>query len=183
METVQERLATSCRCGLWAVLALGLGAQPAHAQPNTATRLDVTPFVGGVFASDLEDAAPAFGVAIGLGLNRHVGLEGEIGYTHDLVPGTDAGVAVIMVTGNLLYHLTTQNAAVRPYGTVGGALVRFDTQPGRTEADVEIAVNAGGGMKVRVGANVQLRGDLRFIHVDNAPNFWRAYGGVTVGLR
>lgn len=142
----------------------------------------MTPFIGGVFASDLEAPAPAFGVAIGLGLTRRVGLEGEIGYTHDLMPGAGAGVRVIMLTGNLLYHLTTPNVVVRPYGTVGGALVRFDTQPGPTDADVEVAVNAGGGMQVRVGANVQLRGDLRFIHVDNAPNFWRAYGGVTVGL-
>ena len=68
----------------------------------------------------------------------------------------------------------------RSYGSVGGLLARLD--PPTTGATVEIALTAGGGGLVQVHDRAWLRGDLRFVHVNDAPNFWRALVGLTVGL-
>ena len=165
------------------LLVLGIGAATVRAQSEPPSTWAVTPFVGRVFAGDLGRSATTFGVALSLRVAGPLGLEGELGYAPDLDPDVARDVSTLMVSGHLLYHFLAADRPVAPYASVGGALVRLATGvQDVVRSVVELAVTAGGGATVRIGRGLRVRADLRFVHVDNAPNFWRASGGLTVGL-
>jgi|TARA_B100002003_G_scaffold236818_1_gene253214 hypothetical protein len=91
----------------------------------------------------------------------------------------DTGWTVSLVAGSLLYHPVTAGR-LTPYGLLGLSLARLSTG-GQAAADVEVelALDVGGGVWLRVAGPFALRADVRFIHIDNAPNFWRAASGLT----
>ena len=81
-------------------------------------------------------------------------------------------------TGSLLYHPFTVGR-LTPYALLGGSLARLSTGGPAPQTAVELAVDVGAGFWLRGAGPLALRTDLRFIHIDNAPNFWRAVAGVT----
>ncbi len=154
------------------------------ALPTATQRLPrwvVTPSAGGVFGSDLDEPSATVGIAVGLAAARRLTLESEISRVAEL-----AGLALPLgsawlFSGRLLYLAAPADARVVPYGSIGGSFVRL-TRAGEGNTEVEIAGTAGGGSFVRLATRLWLRGDLRFIHVNDAPNFWRGSLGLTVGF-
>ncbi len=138
------------------------------------------PFVGVAFAGDLDQRAHGIGFALALQWTSHLDLEGELGYLPDLTDHPDS--SALLLSGDAVYHVLASHRSLVPYGAIGGTLARLDTGTReRRKTATEVAVNIGGGVKVRVTDSVWLRGDLRFIHIDNAPNFWRSYGAMSFG--
>ena len=80
---------------------------------------------------------------------------------------------------SLLYHPFTAGR-LTPYGLLGASLARLSTGRAGAETEVDLAVDFGGGIWLRVARPLALRADVRFIHIDDAPNFWRAVAGITV---
>ena len=89
------------------------------------------------------------------------------------------GWTVSLVVGSLLYHPFTAGR-LTPYGLLGASLARLSTGRAGAETEVDLAVDFGGGIWLRVARPLALRADVRFIHIDDAPNFWRAVAGITV---
>ena len=173
------------RCG-WVVLlaAAGLHGAVAHAaaQPR-GTEWTVSVVAGGLFAGDLAagERELTYGGALGLGVGLGFSLEAEVAAVPNLRQFGD--VRLLLGTGSLLFHPLTAGG-VTPYGLLGASLARISTTRAgmAAERDVELAVDFGGGLWLRVSGPLALRADVRFIHIDNAPNFWRAATGLTLTL-
>ena len=177
-----ETVTAAGRLGRVMLLALACttaAAAPAGAQPSAAG-WTVSVVAGSLFDGDLApgEREPTYGVGVGLGVGRGFSLEAEVAAIPALSQFGE--VALLVGTGSLLYHPFTAGR-VTPYGMLGASLARLSTSQAET-TDVELAVDVGGGLWVRVRGPFSLRADVRFIHIDNAPNFWRAAGGVTLGL-
>ncbi len=170
---------------LWVgcLLALAVGSvlgtpAPAAAQVGD-TGWTVSLVAGSLFGGDLEsrEREPTYGGAVGLGVGGGVSLEAEVATIPRLRQFGD--VELLIGTGSLLYHPVTAGR-LTPYGLLGLSLARLSTG-GQAAADVEVelALDVGGGVWLRVAGPFALRADVRFIHIDNAPNFWRAASGLT----
>ena len=154
------------------------------ARPIAAQHLPrwvVTPSAGGVFGSELDEPSVTVGVAVGLAAARRLAVESEVSRVAEL-----AGLALPLgsawlFSGRLLYLAAPAEARVVPYGSIGGSFVRL-TRAGVGNTEVEIAGTVGGGGFVRLATRLWLRGDLRFIHVNDAPNFWRGSLGLAAGF-
>ena len=177
-------------------LAAGLlAAAPAHAQsalpePNT---FDITPFVGfgtgfGDDALDPFNPSSSFllGVAVGYNFTTNLSLEGELGIIPDINGDTnnvDLGITTFSANG--VYHFDTQTKFV-PYATfgIGFGSASLDIEGvDDEESNTEFLYNLGGGVKYPVTDRLQVRGDVRYVSInDENPNFWRFYGGVTFGF-
>ncbi len=67
------------------------------------------------------------------------------------------------------------------YGMGALSLVRI--RPGlRAPSEVQPAFELGGGVQVWASHALAVRVDSRFVHIDDAPNFRRTVGGVTLRL-
>ena len=152
---------------------------PASAQVSGGGTWHVTPFLGAAFQSDATETTTTFGGAVGTAVITHLGLEAEIAVIPDLLTRVGDFKAALL-SGHVLYS-PLGNAPVLPYGLVGGAFVRL-TDEAQVGTATEVAMTLGGGVWVSVSDWISLRTDLRFIHVNNAPNLWRAYGGATFSL-
>jgi opacity protein-like surface antigen len=185
--------------GLVGALGLAAGlfaAAPAQAQssmPDPGT-YDITPFLGLTFGAgddalnslDLSGSSLVVGGAFAYNWTTTLAFEGELGILPDVAGDNDAlDVKVTTLSGNVLYHFDTGTNIV-PYATVGLGFGRtsFDLDNGPDDANTELAVNFGGGVKADVAHNLQVRGDLRYFNInDENPNFWRLYGGVVFRIR
>ena len=104
-------------------------------------------------------------------------LEAEVAAIPALRQSDD--IELLIGTGSLLYHPFTAGR-LTPYGLLGASLARLSTGRANAETEVELALDVGGGFWLRVVGPLALRTDVRFIHIDDAPNFWRAAAGVTL---
>jgi opacity protein-like surface antigen len=158
------------------------------AQPKTWT---VSPFMGGSMGLDADGAGGnslGIGVGVGYDLTSNIGFEGELGYLFDAAG--DTGIVDWSVTnfsGNFIYHFDVKR--VTPYATFGLGFERSSIDPDDETlqlvmpSSTEIAFNFGGGVKYPLTPSLLLRGDLRrFQANDFAPDFWRAYAGLTFTL-
>jgi len=163
---------------LLAVASAAGVAVPAGAQPGD-TGWTVSVVAGNLFGGDLDTGArePTYGGAVGRGVGRGVSLEADVAAIPALRQFGD--IALLIGTGSVLYHPFTAGR-LTPYGLLGASLARLSTGRTDTETEVELAVDVGGGLWLRVAGPLALRVDVRFIHIDNAPNFWRAVAGVTL---
>ena len=163
---------------LLAVVCVAGAAVPARAQPGD-TGWTVSLVVGSLFGGDLEtgERERTYGGAVGLEVGRGVSLEVEVAAGSELQQFGD--IELLIGTGSLLYHPFT-TGRLTPYGLLGASLARLSTGRADTETQVELAVDVGGGFWLWVAGPLALRGDIRFIHIDNAPNFWRAVAGITI---
>ena len=162
-----------------ALLAI-LPVMPAHAQVSWSGPWSMTPFVGQAFAGDLDERVESFGGAVARRFGSDVGLEAELGFVPRLVSqGTESDV--VLLAGHVLYH-PTERVLFQPYGSVGGAFVRLTSGAAQADASTDVAMTLGGGGWVAMREWMALRVDARFFHVNNAPNFWRVYGGITFVL-
>lgn len=186
---------------VFTVLSILAPAAPAAAQslaePDTWT---VTPFLSssidvgmprpGEFGNPDLDNSVGIGAAIGYDLTHNVGFEGEVSHLFDTAGSTDAvDWAVSNFSVNGIYHFDVKR--VTPYATFGIGVARssFDRKGGggneleRELSSTEVAVNFGGGVKYPLNRRWVVRGDLRrFQANDQAPDFWRLYGGVTITI-
>ena len=150
-----------------------VGAQPGH------TGWTVSLVAGSLFGGDLEtgEREPTYGGGVGLGVGHGVSLEAEVAVIPELRQFGD--IELLIGTGSLLYHPFTAGR-LTPYGLLGASLARVSSGLAGAETEVELAVDFGGGIWLRVAGPLALRADVRFIHIDDAPNFWRAVAGITV---
>jgi hypothetical protein len=170
---VRVRYSLSLKTGLGpAVLPLLLAAlvQPPEA---LAQRLEVSPYVGGLFAEDLEleelDNAPIFGARASLRLVQGLGVEGQIGYaplSSSVQFGSETrefDVTVWLYEAGLTYTLPLPGP-LKPFvgGAVGQATIDPDLEINGQEVEEErkLVASAGVGLRLSVGL-FGLRADLR----------------------
>ncbi|MDO8794671.1 MAG: outer membrane beta-barrel protein [Vicinamibacterales bacterium] len=192
------------------VLGLGLLAgATAQAQSGAGPRVDVTLIpAGGIYFTE-EGSEPDFGsyaagAAVGVPVNRFVGLEGEVtglvGIEQDLTfNGRTQSLKaphMLAYSGNVVIYPAGHDRGLAPYvtGGAGGLTVYERPSVGVSASTTFFSANAGGGLTYTVNDHVGVRGDYRFIGVlskDDAPAFFgrqtryahRVYGGlvITVG--
>ena len=162
-------LALACVAGAEAPV----GAQPGH------TGWTVSLVAGSLSGGDLEagEREPTYVGAVGLGVGHGVSLEAEVAVIPALRQFGDS--ELLIGTLGLLYH-PFPAGRLTPYGLLGASLARLSSGRAGAETEVELAVDVGGGLWLRVAGPLALRADIRFIHIDAAPNFWRAVAGITV---
>jgi hypothetical protein len=161
---------------LLAVASMIGAAGPVLAQPAD-TGWTASLLAGQLFGGDLDvgERELTAGAAVGRSMGRGFSLEAELA----VIPELSQFDAELWVgTGSLLYHPVAIGRRVTPYGLLGASLARI-TAPRPGPTSLEVALDFGGGVWLRVAGPIALRADVRFIHIDNAPNFWRAAGGVT----
>jgi len=108
---------------------------------------------------DLDDN-PVYGLALGYNATKNWALELDARYAPTEVEqsgGSD--VDVWTVTGNVLYHFMPEQALV-PYLAVGIGGLQYNID-GTGKDDEDFIANWGGGIKLAVANNVDLRLDLR----------------------
>ena len=106
-------------------------------------------------------------------------------------PIISAKLAVLHVSGTILYHITTSKW--QPYAVAGIGVGRTHfTQPETTLRFVNPshsgpAVNVGGGVKRRLTPRTELRTDIRYVLIrdisDDVTDLWRCATGSPVFLR
>jgi hypothetical protein len=137
-----------------------------------------------------KDASLGMGLSGGWALTRSRTIEADLTYVPDLFPDNpiiSAKQSVVTLTGTLVHDLSTGNW--QPYVAVGGGLgvTRF-AQPQFGDrfhsSHWGPAVNAGGGIKRRLSARMEVRADVRYIWIrdasDDVTDLWRIAGGFTV---
>ena len=121
-----------------------------------------------------------------LRLDSNLGFEGELGYLFDVAGDTDAlDWSVTNVSANAIYHFDVRRFT--PYATFGlgfehsGLDIKDpDILALYPPSSTEITYNFGGGVKYPITPRLLVRGDIRRFNAnDLAPDYWRAYGGVT----
>lgn len=146
----------------------------------------VTPMLGFGFGGNLENSPLNLGVGAAYNWTSRVSFEGELGFARSADQGIVNRFSSTVVTGNVnaLYHFATENTA--PYVTVGLGFGHSDADIdtlGLTALDTNntsLMVNFGGGVKTRLGENVNLRLGIRYFNgADLVPDFWRPYAGLT----
>ncbi len=108
------------------------------------------------------------GARVGLNRGAFVGHEFTYAYErHDLeVDDREQSVAAAhQFFYNVLFHLTPQKVAVRPFVTAGGGVSRFTSGGQGAFSDdrpsIKPGLNYGGGVKLRMGKAVGARFDVR----------------------
>lgn len=168
-----------------AILALSVASPASAQQPK---RLEVTAFGGGaLFPTDLPssfviatddgagirldgaefDAAPAFGLAVGIRPTNHFALELSGTFAPTQVTATTVGQPVVTDVNLFLASAGTRLYAPRftewleayVAAGAGAKIYDYDLQGANVEAD--FAVNFGGGLDIRVAPPVRLRLDVR----------------------
>lgn len=174
-------------------LVIALFAVPAAAQTTSpvveAGTWSATPFLSFTFGGNGETSSLGVGGAVGYDLTDLFSLEGELGFVFDLVGDNDnVDWSVLTLGGNVLYHFPLANG-MAPYATAGLGFARssFGTDPdivALDDAANEVGFNFGGGLKAPLTGALAARGDIRYFkYIDEGPDGWRIYGGLTWKLR
>jgi hypothetical protein len=142
---------------------------------STSAGPEVTPYV---FLG--SNASSGVGAAVRWPLPGPLSVELETAYRHSSVSPLSANVS-------LLFDLPSV-ARATPYLAAGIGLDQYavaDVAPGGRvveQAGTAVAVNAGGGLRVRSSDNWGIRTDARWSNgLGRAPERWRLYNGVTFG--
>lgn len=157
------------------------------ASAQDARSWHATGFGGIGYAGDLHDTVPVFGVALARRWRGLVHAEAEIAFVPDLDRRPNsADVSVATVSATLIaYARRGANVGWTPYIVGGAALARLDDRSGALPlpAATDAAIVLGGGAAARLTRWFRARADVRYVHINDAPNFWRAYGGLMIRLR
>jgi hypothetical protein len=144
------------KSAVFAVVALALGALPAAAQD--ATPVEVTPYVAVGSA-----AASPVGAAVTFPLTSTLAVETDVAYRRG-----EGGIHALSSNVSLLYFLPSVGQ-LTPYVVGGVGLSQFGApvfssngRPIGTEPRVAMTVNAGGGLKMPMNDNLDLRTDARW---------------------
>ncbi len=159
----------------WVLATLVLGGT-ARAQAVPSPSWHATLFAGATFDEDLAESGPAVGAALERQIARWISLEAEGASDRGRVRAEPSARTFATAMGSVIGYAGGRVAQV--YATFAAGFVRVGA-PDPGAARVERAIAYGGGVKVRLSDRLAARGDLRYIHGDNSPNFWRAYGGLT----
>lgn len=181
-------------------IAAGLAAAFMVPPATASAQVSITPFAGVAFEGDTAGEQLSGGASLLL-MGKIVGVELEFGYTPDFYNESSeielvGDSNVTSLSANLL--LGWGAGPVRPYVTGGLGLLRTRIDSAEQLFDDvssnDLGLNAGGGLMVFFNDHVGLRGDLRYfrgfseIDIDDLEvtldgfDFWRAYGGVTIGF-
>jgi hypothetical protein len=153
-----------------------------------AVRADglIIPFVGvnfgGAAGETIGDATDAkrldWGASFAWMGGGVFGFEGDIGYSPDFYGKNDlGGSSVLSLMGNVLLGVPfggQKGFGVRPYGLVGLGALRSDLESFEDLIggdNTEVAWNFGGGVMVFFGANVGIRGDVRYFRTFGEVDF------------
>jgi hypothetical protein len=159
------------------VCAALAAATSARAQERSAQdALEVTPYV---FLG--SNASSGVGAAVRWPLPGPLSVELEASSRLSAVSPMSANVS-------LLYDFP-EFARLTPYAAAGVGLDQYvfadtpSTGHLRIRTGTALAVNAGGGVRIRATENFGLRSDARWSNGlgSNAPERWRLYNGVTIG--
>jgi hypothetical protein len=97
------------------------------------------------------------------------GVEGDFSFSPDFYGKTDVGgSSVFTATGNLVLGIPfggQQGFGIRPYGVVGGGLLRSKSDFGTDVAEIDennVTWGAGGGVLLFFGTSAGLRFDIRY---------------------
>jgi opacity protein-like surface antigen len=170
--------------------AAAIGALPLTATAQSVTEprtVTVTPFLSSAFGTSGDlGASLGLGVAVTYDLTSKLGFEGELWHVFDVL-GDDANIdwSLTNVSGNAVYNFRMPH--VTPYATFGIGVERSsldvktpDPAASYLPSSTEVSYNVGGGVKYPLSELFVARGDLRrFQSTDVAPDYWRAYGGLT----
>lgn len=175
-------------------LVIGLSAAPAAAQTTSpvveAGTWSATPFLSFTFGGNGETSSLGIGGAVGYDLTSLWSVEGEFAFVFDLVgDDDDADWSVLSAGGNVLYHFPLANG-MAPYATAGLGIARSSFSISRPDvaalddATTEVGFNFGGGLKAPLTDTLSARGDIRYFkYIDEGPDGWRIYGGLTWRMR
>lgn len=112
-----------------------------------------------------------FRLAFRMGFNPYSHLGFEVGYAYnrtqlhfDGPPVSESGMGIHQGFVDALFHFTPEKMRVRPF-VAGGIQFSNFVPPGASaqygQGENKFGVNYGGGLKVRVGSNWQVRFDVR----------------------
>jgi hypothetical protein len=135
---------------------------------------DVTGFIG---ATSTPSVRPAKGFAIGTGL-LIVGFEFEYAHTNEDVVKTAPGLRTFMFNG--LVQTPIPIARMQFYGTAGGGIFRETLD---RNAETNVGINVGGGVKITLIGPLRLRLDYRVHTLRGTPlysNPKRFYAGINL---
>ncbi|HEX6324673.1 MAG TPA: porin family protein [Vicinamibacterales bacterium] len=172
-------------------LVMGLSTAPAAAQTTSpvveAGTWSATPFLSFTFGGNGDTTSLGVGGAAAYDLTDLFSVEGELAFVFDLVgDNDDVDWSVLTAGGNVLYHFPLANG-MAPYATAGLGFARSSfsaPEPALTDDATEFGFNFGGGLKAPLTDTLAARGDIRYFkYIDEGPDGWRVYGGLTWKLR
>ena len=145
------------RSAVFAVIAFTLGALPLAAQD--AKPVQVTPYV-----AVGSDAASPVGAAVTFPVTSTLSVETDVAYRRG-----EGGIHALSSSASLVYSLPRVGRAT-PYVAGGVGLSQYgspvfssaDGPPIGTQPRVALTVNAGGGLKMPMTENMDLRTDARW---------------------
>lgn len=175
------------------VLLLALTAAPASAQ------WFVTPYAGGNFGGDTDDAKFNLGAGVGFLGGGIFGFEVDLGFAPDFFETDDsidfdseANLASLMAN---VIVIAPPTLAFRPYWSGGGGWIRThlrDADDFFTTSNDDFGFNVGAGFMAQFNEHVGWRTDVRYFRalIDNEEDnefdvavgdfdFWRGAVGVT----
>ena len=127
----------------------------------------ITPFAGATFGKDAPTSKFSTGLSV-TGMGNVAGLEIEFGYTPDFF-NQQVGTAIVSDSNvtSLMANLVIGpgHGPVKPYVVGGVGLLRSHVNGGDFFDNIttnDWGVDLGGGVLVRVGHGVDVRGDLRY---------------------
>jgi opacity protein-like surface antigen len=169
------------------VCSLAMAAAPALAQPtadptplpSNGAVVEVTPFV-----SMGTTRSSRIGTALTFPVTQTIAVETEVGYRRG-----EGDINALSSSVNLLYSLP-RIGRVAPYLAAGAGLEEQGeplVQPdGRvaTQSKLQLALNAGGGLKVPVDDRWSLRTDARWFWTTGRypAEHFRVYQGASIGV-
>ena len=155
----------------------------------------LTPFAGGAFAGNTDDAKLTYGGNLAFAGSGPLGLSVDFGYTKDFFGGTPSFVDnnVTTLMGNLIL-ISPGRLRLYVSGGLGLLKTRVKDATGFFEVDsTDFGVNAGGGIYVVGGGALGIRVDVRYFRALSDPepdgefdldlgdlDFWRATAGITI---
>jgi hypothetical protein len=154
-----------------ALVAIALAPVPARADTL------IIPFFGVNFGGDsgkkfseaFDTSQFNWGVSISFMGGGVFGVEGDLSFSPDFYGKTDVGgSSALTATGNLVIGIPfggQQGFGIRPYGVVGGGLLKSKSDFGTGVAEIDendLTWSAGGGILLFFGTRTGIRFDMRY---------------------
>jgi hypothetical protein len=163
-------MSRASRLAAVSLLALLASVQPAYA--------DLTAFLG---VTTTPDSRMVRGFSGGLGL-LFIGFEFEYANTSEDEDSVEPVPGLKTYSGNVLIQTPIEVSGVSLYGTagVGGYSEVLDE-----ESESNLALNIGGGAKIRLAGPLRIRLDYRMFTLQGSPLFeryHRFYAGANIGF-
>ncbi len=132
-------------------------------------RYSVSPFIGRYEFDHQQklDVSPVMGLRLGYALTSHFGLEGVLEYVpteSSFLGDNDSTIHGVLYHMDALYYFRPDKRLV-PFLAVGFGGLSLDSNP--RGADTNFMANYGFGAQYHLSDRIGLRGDFRFIFVDD----------------